>query len=71
MKLRDATAAYYGMISEIDVWVGTYLDKLEAAGVDDNTLIIFTSDHGKCEYFAGCYIKCKLHCWPTATSLRI
>ena len=39
-------ASYYGMISEIDNGIGTILQKLKEKGLYDNTMIIFTSDHG-------------------------
>jgi arylsulfatase A-like enzyme len=42
-KLR---AVYYGMISLMDQQIGRLLDRLEADGTIDDTLIIFTSDHG-------------------------
>ena len=44
--LRAARHGYYAMISEVDYYVGTLLDTLEAQGLKDNTLIVFTSDHG-------------------------
>ena len=39
-------AAYFGMITEIDQMLGELLEALEATGQLDNTVIIFTSDHG-------------------------
>jgi arylsulfatase A-like enzyme len=42
-----SAAVYYGMVEEIDHWVGKLLDVLEAKGQFDNTMIIFTSDHGE------------------------
>ena len=39
--------AYYGMIAEIDVWLGRILEDLRASGRYDDTLIVFTSDHGE------------------------
>jgi len=39
-------AAYYGIISQLDDAVGKVLDELERTGTADNTVIIFTSDHG-------------------------
>lgn len=42
-----ARANYYGMVSHIDWCVGTLLDGLEALGLADNTLIVFTADHGE------------------------
>lgn len=38
---------YYGMVREIDDWIGVILDKLDELGIADNTLVIFTSDHGE------------------------
>ncbi len=39
-------AYYYGLISCLDAQIGRVLDDLEANGELDNTIIIFTSDHG-------------------------
>ncbi len=44
--LREAIAATYGMIEMIDDGVGQILRRLETAGQADNTIIVFTSDHG-------------------------
>lgn len=38
---------YYGLVKEIDDWVGKILDKLDELGLTENTLVIFTSDHGE------------------------
>jgi len=35
------------MIEEVDHWVGLMMDQLAEAGLEDNTLIVFTSDHGE------------------------
>ena len=40
-------AFYYGMITFIDVQVGRLIDALDARGMLENTLIVFTSDHGE------------------------
>jgi len=45
-ECRKITALYYGMISLMDHHIGRILDKLEEKDMLDNTLIIFTSDHG-------------------------
>ena len=45
-SLRKIQAAYYGCISEIDSYIGRFLDILEEKGIYDNTVIILTSDHG-------------------------
>ncbi|MEX0652796.1 MAG: sulfatase-like hydrolase/transferase [Phycisphaeraceae bacterium] len=44
--LQEAMAIYYGMISFMDHWIGQTLDRLEQLGILENTLIVFSSDHG-------------------------
>ncbi len=44
-KARDM-AIYYGMISMMDHYIGKILDKIDELGIADNTLIVFTTDHG-------------------------
>jgi arylsulfatase A-like enzyme len=38
--------AYYATISFVDAQVGRILEQLEATGLDENTVVVFTSDHG-------------------------
>lgn len=45
-EMRRSMATYYGMISLIDQEVGRILDFLDQAGIADNTLVVFTTDHG-------------------------
>lgn len=46
-QLRHMIANYYGMISLIDHNVGRILTTLDELGLSENTLVIFTSDHGE------------------------
>jgi len=46
-KIKYMISDYYGLVKEIDDWVGKLLDKLDDRGLTDNTLVIFTSDHGE------------------------
>ena len=48
--LRIAHACYCGEIAMVDQHVGRLLDKVEAMGLWDETIIVFVSDHG---YFFG------------------
>ncbi len=48
--LRECLAIYYGMISFMDHWIGKTLDKLDELGIADNTIVVFTTDHG---HFVG------------------
>jgi arylsulfatase A-like enzyme len=56
-QLAEMTANYYGMISQIDHNVGRIMSTLEAAGVADNTLVIYTTDHGELLGNHGLYLK--------------
>ena len=56
-QLAEMTANYYGMISQIDHNVGRIMSTLEAAGVPDNTLVIYTTDHGELLGNHGLYLK--------------
>lgn len=44
--VRQHLADYYAAIEFLDAQVGRILAALAEAGLDDNTLIVFTSDHG-------------------------
>lgn len=46
-KIKYMISEYYGLVSEIDHWIGQILDKLDALGIADNTMVIFVSDHGE------------------------
>ncbi len=43
---RDLVARYWGMCSLVDTAVGKILDTLQQTGLDENTIVVFTSDHG-------------------------
>ncbi|KNZ31516.1 MAG: sulfatase [Methylibium sp. NZG] len=45
-QLRELIANYYGMISLVDHNVGRVLTALHDEGLADDTLVVFTSDHG-------------------------
>lgn len=43
---KRLVATYYGMVSMLDKYVGKILDKLDELGIADETIVVFTSDHG-------------------------
>ena len=42
----QARATYYGMMSEVDTHIGRLITYLKDMGAYENTLLVFTSDHG-------------------------
>lgn len=44
--VRTAIAAYYGMVSFLDDNIGGILNTLHETGLDDETLVVYSSDHG-------------------------
>jgi arylsulfatase A-like enzyme len=44
--MRVMSAKYYGAITHVDRHVGQLLAELETLGMADNTLVLFTADHG-------------------------
>lgn len=44
--VKEQLAAYYAMISQMDAQVGRIIDALQETGLAENTMVVFTSDHG-------------------------
>ena len=44
--IQTVKEAYYSTTSFVDAQIGKVLDKLKETGLDKNTIVIFTSDHG-------------------------
>jgi arylsulfatase A-like enzyme len=45
-ELKHVRALYAGEVTLVDRWVGRLLDKIGDLGLFDNTVVIFTTDHG-------------------------
>ena len=43
---RELIARYWGLCSLVDTHIGRILSTLEECGLDENTIVVFTSDHG-------------------------
>ena len=48
---RRYVAHYYALVSEIDHHIGAVLTELKRLGLDENTIVIYASDHG--DFVAG------------------
>ena len=46
-EIKHARAMYYGMVTYIDEQFGRVLEKLNELGLRENTIIVYTSDHGE------------------------
>jgi choline-sulfatase len=55
--VRVARHAYYGAVSYIDDQLGKLLEALELAGLSDNTVVVFLSDHGEALGERGLWFK--------------
>ncbi len=60
-SLAKDVAVYYGMISSMDKYIGQILDSLEELGLAEDTLVVFTSDHGHCYGHHGLTAKGAFH----------
>ena len=56
-EVRRARAAYAGLVYRTDAMIGQILHALVENGLDDNTLIIYTSDHGDMQGEHGLFWK--------------
>ena len=54
-------ARYYGMVSLIDHNIGRIVEKLKGKGLYENTVIVFTSDHGELLGDHGLLLKGPFH----------
>ncbi len=60
-QIRQYTALTYGMITMINDAISGILDQLDDLGIRDNTVVIFTSDHGDFMGDHGLMLKHGLH----------
>ena len=58
-ELKEVRSLYAGEVSFVDRWVGLFLDACRALGYLDNSLIIWTSDHGEPLGEHGIVRKCR------------
>lgn len=60
-EARELIALTYGSITMVDDAIGRVLTRLKALGLSDNTVVIFTSDHGDYMGDHGLMLKLLLH----------
>lgn len=70
-QVRNARHAYYGSISYIDDKIGQLLSTLEKTGLADNTIVVFTTDHGDMLGERGMWYKKAFFDWSAKVPLII
>ena len=60
-RLRVGLTAYYGLCSFLDFQIGRILASLEESGFAEDTLVIYTSDHGENLGNRGLWGKCVMY----------
>jgi choline-sulfatase len=70
-NLYNLRRAYFGLVSYVDQKVGELIKTLEEVGVRDNTIIIFTSDHGDMLGERGMVQKRHFYEWSTRIPLIV
>jgi len=66
-QLHDARRAYFAMVSHIDEIVGGLVETLKSIGAYEDTVIVFTSDHGEMLGERGMWFKFN----PYEASIRV
>ena len=69
--IRRTRRAYYGMISYVDDKVGELLRTLDALGMADNTVVVFTADHGDMMGERGMWYKFNPYEWSARVPLVV
>lgn len=46
-NIPEMKRVYYSMVSSIDDYMGILMEKVNELGLDENTIIVFSSDHGE------------------------
>ena len=54
---RQTLAYYYGLVSQIDYNIGRVLNELDALDLSDNTIVVYTADHGEMMAEHGAWTK--------------
>ena len=67
-SMRSVLAHYYALVTQLDEQVGRMVDHLKKNGTYDDTLIIFTADHGD---FMGCHHMIATEGFPYESLIRV
>ncbi|MAX24322.1 MAG: hypothetical protein CMJ19_07445 [Phycisphaeraceae bacterium] len=71
VDFRYLLASYYTLIQGIDKEIGRVIEQLKALGIDEQTSIIFTADHGDEAGHHGLYLKHRDVCSTALTQVPL
>jgi arylsulfatase A-like enzyme len=57
VEIRQLIAGYYGMVNLVDGYCGMVLDALDRLGIRDDTIVIWTADHGDQQWEHEMFLK--------------
>ena len=57
VEIRQMIAGYYGMVNLVDGYCGIVLDALDRLGIRDDTIVIWTADHGDQQWEHEMFLK--------------
>ncbi len=60
-QVLRARAAYYGLVTFVDRLIGDIVDTLDACGLGEDTLVVYTADHGEMLGEHGLWWKCNFY----------
>ena len=69
-EIQRCKALYYGEVTLCDTWIGHFLRKLDELKLTDDTIVMFTSDHGTELLDHGRWHKSEQHLHPYNTQLN-
>ena len=69
--MREYLGVYYGMVSMMDANLGRILDELQRLGLEKDTLVIFTADHGDMQGGHGMYDKVSYSMYEETTRVPL
>ncbi|WP_027855242.1 choline-sulfatase [Marinobacterium litorale] len=70
-QIRNARRAYYGNVSYVDDQIGSLLNSLKETGLDQNTIVIFSGDHGDMLGERGLWYKMSFFEWSARVPMLV
>ncbi|MFT6915902.1 MAG: choline-sulfatase [Motiliproteus sp.] len=70
-QIRNARRAYYGAISYVDDQIGKLMKTLKDTGLSENTIVVFSGDHGDMLGERGLWYKMSYFEWSTRVPMVV